>query len=80
MDPKPRHWMLLTSLEEWGAREELLGCEESPENMLIKCSTKGDNWGAIMMLYLVLGGPTGGLATETTRPVRTRCVWSLAGL
>lgn len=38
-----------------GQVEEVLGCKESPEKVLIKCSTKGNNWVAVLMLYLVLG-------------------------
>ena len=68
MDSKLRQWPLLMSLTEQRAREEVLGCEESPENTLIKCSTKGSTWVATLMLYLVLGGIRGGLSTETMRP------------
>lgn len=32
-----------------------MGCEESPEKVLIKCSTKENDRVAILMLYLVLG-------------------------
>lgn len=43
--------------------------------MLIKCSTKGDNWLAILMLSLVLERTIGRLATETIRPPHAKwCV------
>lgn len=75
MDLKLRQWTLLTSLNEQGAREEVLGCKESPENMLIKCSTKENNWVAVLKLYLVLGRTAGGLTAETTSPFHARwCV------
>lgn len=43
----------------WEAREDVLGSEEGPENVQIKCSTKGNNGAAILMLSLELGGARG---------------------
>ena len=45
-------------------REEVSGCEESPENVLIKRSTKGSNRGAVLLLCLELGGAMGGSPRE----------------
>lgn len=48
-----------------GPREETSGCEESPKNVLIKCSTKGRNRG---LICLELGGAPGGLTVGTPGP------------
>lgn len=54
-------WMDPNESGQVGAGKEVLSGEESPENVLIKCSTKGNNWATILKLSCVLGQSAGGL-------------------